>query len=419
MIWRNFKMALAAIAHSKMRSFLTMLGIIIGVSSVITVLAVGEGIKQQIVGESETLGANLINITPGQMFGAEGDGFNPNAAIGASTLTEEDVVSIQNIDTIEAAAPIALISGIPSHEGQSISGVTIMSTTSELAEVLGFSFARGSFLSAAEEEGVVSTDGEESDEIVEMVLGYRAAEQMFENDPTQALGEIVTFRDRQFEVIGILQEPADGFMFSIEGQLANSMFIPFEIGKSIAGGVANIIEINSTAVSTEVIDEAVEEIKVAVTANHGGEEDFTVLTQEQFVDVFDSIFGSVAAFIAAIAGISLLVGGIGVANIMLVSVTERTKEIGIRKAIGASRLHIMMQFLIEAIVLSIIGGALGVAMALGMTSLIQAQADISAVFTPFAFILALSVSIGVGVIFGIAPAIKAARKDPIQALRYE
>ncbi|MEX0934542.1 MAG: ABC transporter permease [Candidatus Saccharimonadales bacterium] len=418
-------MALSSIAHSKMRSFLTMLGIIIGVSSVITVLAVGEGIKQQIVGESETLGSNLINITPGQTFGADGNSFNPTASVGASTLSEEDVETIRSLDTIEAAAPIALISGIPNHGGSPISGVTIMSTDADLAKVLNLGFASGAFLTQADDEaeGIGSdetaTTEESVGEVNEIVLGYRAAEQIFTEEPTRAMGEIITFREQQFRVIGILEEPADGFMFSMEGQLSSSMFIPFEVGKDIAGGVANIIEINATATSTEVLDDTVEEIKAVITANHGGEEDFTVLTQEQFVEVFDTIFGSVAAFIAAIAGISLLVGGIGVANIMLVSVTERTREIGIRKAVGANRFHIMMQFLIEAIVLSLVGGALGVAMAFGMTSVIAAQADISAIFTPFAFILALGVSIGVGVIFGIAPAIKAARKDPIQALRYE
>ncbi|MEX0934422.1 MAG: ABC transporter permease, partial [Candidatus Saccharimonadales bacterium] len=389
------------------------------------VLAVGEGIKQQIVGESETLGANLINITPGQTFGEDGNSFNPTASVGASTLSEEDVETIHSLDTIEAAAPIALISGIPNHGGSPISGVTIMSTDADLAKVLNLGFASGAFLTQADDEaeGIGSdetaTTEESVGEVNEIVLGYRAAEQIFTEEPTRAMGEIITFREQQFRVIGILEEPADGFMFSMEGQLSSSMFIPFEVGKDIAGGVANIIEINATATSTEVLDDTVEEIKAVITANHGGEEDFTVLTQEQFVEVFDTIFGSVAAFIAAIAGISLLVGGIGVANIMLVSVTERTREIGIRKAVGANRFHIMMQFLIEAIVLSLVGGALGVAMAFGMTSVIAAQADISAIFTPFAFILALGVSIGVGVIFGIAPAIKAARKDPIQALRYE
>ncbi|MEX2398563.1 MAG: ABC transporter permease, partial [Candidatus Saccharimonadales bacterium] len=390
--------------------------------SVITVLAVGEGIKQQIVGESETLGANLINITPGQTFGEDGNSFNPTASVGASTLSEEDVETIRSLDTIEAAAPVALISGIPNYSGSPISGVTIMSTDANLARVLNLGFARGTFLTPTNEEDSADevTAAEEDElEVTEIVLGYRAAEQIFADEPTRAMNEVITFRERQFRVIGILEEPADGFMFSIEGQLSSSMFIPFEVGKDIAGGTANIIEINVTATSTEVLDDTVEDIKTALKVNHGGEEDFSVLTQEQFVEVFDTIFGSVATFIAAIAGISLLVGGIGVANIMLVSVTERTKEIGIRKAIGANRFHIMMQFLIEAMVLSLLGGALGVVMAFGFTSLIAAQADISAVFTPFAFLLALGVSIGVGIVFGIAPAIKAARKDPIQALRYE
>ncbi|MEX0749050.1 MAG: ABC transporter permease [Candidatus Saccharimonadales bacterium] len=413
MIWRNFKMAVASLRHSKLRSFLTMLGIIIGVSSVITVIAVGEGVKQQIVGESETLGANLISITPGQTFGEDGQGFNPAASIGVSTLTEADLATIRNIDTVAVAAPLSLISGVPSRGETRASGSTIMSTTPDIAEVLKLDLAVGNFFATSTAEGT-----ENAAASPETVLGFNVADQLFDS-PEQAVGETIKLRDRNFVVTGVLAEPADGFAFGVEAQMAGGVFIPFEVGRDIAGGVANIIEIDALATDTEVLDETVAAIESAILANHDGEEDFTVMTQDQFVEVFDTIFGSVAAFIAAIAAISLLVGGIGVANIMLVSVTERTREIGIRKAVGATRLHIMLQFLIEAIVLSVIGGLLGVAAAYGLTQIIESQASIQAIFTPMAFMLALGVSGGVGILFGIAPAIKAARKDPIKSLRYE
>lgn len=412
MILRNFTMALASLAQNKLRSFLTMLGIIIGVASVITVIAVGEGVKEEVSSSITDLGSNLINISPGQTISTDEDGqqiINPIAGLGASTLTAEDVTTIENIDGIEIVAPLGFISGVPSKEGEQAQGALIIATTPSIIELLNQEVADGRFFEISELEA--------EEPVFETVIGQSVAEALFSG--TDPLDQTITIRGEEFTVVGIMEaEEETAAALTTGPDLGSSVYIPFATATEITGS-SNITEINAKASDNTDVEEVAEAIRAALRQNHGGEEDFTVLTQDDILSVFDTIVSLLTNFISAIAAISLLVGGIGVANIMLVSVTERTREIGIRKAVGATRWHILLQFLIEAIVLSITGGIIGVAVAFGLTQVIEAQANISAVFTPFAFVLALGVSGLVGVIFGIAPAIKAARKNPIQALRYE
>ena len=408
MIWQNILMALESIRHAKLRSFLTMLGIIIGVSSVVTVIALGAGVKRDITSQVAGFGTNLIQVSPGKLFTTDEEGnrsgFNPSSSFGVSTLTEQDVKIIQEIEGVEAASPFMLLSGVPTSDGKTAPTAFVLATQPQMIEVITEKIAKGSFLS----------DQNSKEDVA--VIGDNIAQALFGSN--DVVGKTFTLRDRQFQIIGVTEDTAGGTI-NLGPQLADAVYLPFSVGKSLNHGVANIIEIDAKVSDAEQVDRVTGEIKNRLLLAHGGEEDFTVLTAEDQLEIFDEILNIMTAFVAAIASISLLVGGIGVMNIMFVSVTERTREIGIRKAIGATRRTILVQFLIEAVVISLIGGLLGIAFAMAMGMVIKATADIAPVFTANAFIVAVAISTLIGVIFGTAPAFKAARKNPIEALRYE
>lgn len=408
MLWENLKMAFGSLRNAKLRSFLTMLGIIIGVAAVTSVIAIGQGVKQAVVGQVSDLGTNLIQISPGKSFSGEqdgegGGGFNFAASLGASTITEADLKTAQETSGVEAAAPFMMVSGIAKSGAKEAKGGFIIGTTSDFPRVINQKLDRGRFFKTALAK--------------EAVIGFKTAEQLF-GSSTGAIGKTITIRNQPLTVIGVLAKPKQESALS-GGGFGGSIVIPFEVAKSINNGVAQIMEIDVKAASADRVDSVKTALQKRIKANHDGQDDFTVMTQEEQLKVFDTILALLTTFIAAIAAISLVVGGVGIMNIMLVSVTERTREIGLRKAIGASRSAILSQFLIEALTLSILGGALGVALAYGQGLLVSKLANITPVFSPQTIALAVGVSAAVGIIFGIAPAIKAARKRPIQALKAE
>lgn len=411
MLWENLKMAFGSLRNAKLRSFLTMLGIIIGVAAVTSVIAIGQGVKQAVVGQVSDLGTNLIQVSPGKAFsgdqddqaGSSGGGFNFAASLGASTLTEEDVKTIQGINSVEAVTPFMMVSGIAKAGAKEATGALVMGTTPDFPRVINQKIGHGSFFKQSDAR--------------EAVIGYKTAQQLY-GDPVAAIGKTVTLRNQPLKVVGVFEKPKQ------EGALAGAGFdsvliMPFSTAKTFNNNVAQIIEIDAKVTSADRVDATKKTIQGRLKANHDGQDDFTVLTQEEQLKVFDQILALLTTFIAAIAAISLVVGGVGIMNIMLVSVTERTREIGLRKAIGASRSAILSQFLIEALTLSILGGALGVALAYGQGLLVSKLANITPVFSLETIALAVGVSAAVGIIFGIAPAIKAARKRPIQALKAE
>lgn len=407
MIFQNIKMALISIKSAKMRSFLTMLGIIIGVASVVTIIAVGEGVKSSVRSQVTSFGTNLVQINPGQAIddsdnndGASG-GFNFASTLGASTLTEKDLIVVKETTGVESSAPLMFISGILGAGSNTAKQAYIVATTPQLKDTINQQIASGSFL----------TDSDMNQPVI--VIGSNVAKSLFGTQ--DAVGKTVTLRNQQLTVVGVMQDLGTGVNFG--PSLNDATYIGLDYGKSLAGGAVNIYEIDVKVASDQDVNKVVGTLKERLKASHNGTTDFTVTTAEDQLKVFDQIFSILTSFVAAIAAISLIVGGIGIMNIMLVTVAERTREIGIRKAIGATSGNILTQFLIEAIILSVFGGLLGLGLSYVLAQIVKKAASITPIFTYEAFVLAFGVSLLVGIVFGVAPAIKAARKKPIQALK--
>jgi putative ABC transport system permease protein len=398
MFWENLKMAGRSIAGNKLRTLLTTLGIIIGVGSVSAVIAIGNGVKSEVTKQVSSFGANLLQVNPGA---PSSDG-RPNfaASLGTSTLTEKDAGDIKALGGVEASAPAMIVSGVATAGGKSPKGGYILATSSDFPRAVNQDWDQGRFF---------------NDDTNEVVLGGDAAEDLFGDKP---IGKKLTIRDQTFTVVGVFKKP-DPSSLQLGPGLGSIIYIPLATGKVFNNGNANINEIDIKAKSADQVGSVKDEIKRKLKANHGNQEDFTVLDAKEQLDIFGTILNILTSFVSAIAGISLLVGGIGIMNIMLVSVTERTREIGLRKAIGASSRTVLGQFLIEAVSLTLLGGALGLAFAWLLGLLVKHFAKLQPVFTLEAILTAIVISTVVGIVFGLAPAIKAARMKPIDALRYE
>jgi putative ABC transport system permease protein len=408
MIGEHIKMALATIRGAKLRSLLTMLGIIIGVSSVVIVVAIGQGVKNQVGEEVNQFGAGLIQVSPGKSVNRDSEGniegFNFAAAFGASTLSQKDLDTILKIEGVETAAPMMVVSGSVSQGNQSrLPSAFIIATSGDFPTALNQEVSTGEFFATRDDARVA-------------VIGSEIAETIFGGN--SAIGGVIQIRGEPFVVKGVMKSRPSLFGASTLN-LNQAVYIPLDAGKRFNQNTVIIQEIDVKIKEGANVNDVVGRINTALLTNHGGEEDFTVLKQEELVELTGSILGLITTAVAAIAAISLVVGGIGVMNIMLVSVTERTREIGLRKAIGATNRQILIQFLIEAVVLTVVGGIIGVAVAYAVVALITMLTDINGAFTLSTILLATGVSGAVGIAFGLMPAAKAARKHPIEALRYE
>lgn len=393
--------ALTSLGANKLRAGLTLLGIVIGVAAVIAAVAIGRGAQQQVSDRIEGLGTNLLFVQPSQG--------------GDNTLTLDDAGALLNrrlVPSVKKVAPEIRTGGNITARGKS-SFAQIVGVTSEYADVRNFKVASGQFISAAHVLNNTKV----------AILGSTVATNLFgDRDP---VGTTIRITGREFLVVGLL-ESKGGTVFGIEDLAVmvpiTTAYYRLSSGRTGLGDVT-VSSINVQVEGVDKMDQANEEIKTTLVVRHAGEEDFTVTNQQDTIETLQATEATFVLLLTAIAGISLLVGGIGIMNIMMVSVTERIREIGIRKAMGAKRRDIALQFLAEATFLSIGGGILGVALGLGISALVDGMTfgseEFATVFSGDAAILALVVSAAVGLFFGIYPAVRAARLHPIDALRHE
>lgn len=406
-MWRtHIKLAWESLKSAKWRSFLTMLGIIIGVVSVVTIVSIGEGVKHQVVEEINQRGSDLVTVLPGKIVNrdAKGDvtGYSLLGMVGAGNLNESDWQGLAKIANTKTVVPMNLVPGIMKTDETSYAEGFVIGVPAGAPEALNQPMAYGSFFKETDANKDVA------------IIGKRIAERLFqENVP---VGKSFEFRGRTFIVRGIFDEFSTSPVMPT-ADYNNAVFIPYVTSKELAGGQTHVYQILIKPTQPENATQVANDARANLRAARSGQEDFTVLRQDETLELAGAMLNLLTAMIAAVAAVSLVVGGIGIMNIMLVSVSERTQEIGIRKAVGATNQQIMSQFVLEAAVLSFVGGILGALFSVVVNYCLRIFTDIEPVITLPIILIAIGVSLIVGIVFGAAPALRAARKDPIEALR--
>ncbi len=413
MILENLRIALRALSANKLRAALTMLGITIGVAAVITLLSVGQGVSRYIAAQFEGLGTNLVFVFPGQFRPGSG----PPGRAGDAVLTLEDALALSDpLRVPEAALIVPVLSrNATVTAGSASTRTSLRATTPGYAEARNYRILTGRFLSGA--------DVEERARVA--VIGQTTLNRLFEADEAP-LGATIRINGFPFRIVGILDtKGASPF-----GDEDDTIMVPYTTAVTrlysvrTLRGETRVSLILAQATDPSRQDILINQISEVLRDRHNiayrEEDDFTVLSEQELLAAFEEVTDVLTLFLGAVAGIALLVGGIGIMNIMLVTVTERTKEIGLRKAVGARRWHVLAQFLVESVVLSLLGGGLGIGLGwVGAWAIQRYVPQLDTTVGVDSVLLATGFSVAVGLFFGIYPAFRASALRPIEALRYE
>lgn len=396
--------AYQSLRSNRMRSNLTMLGVTIGVASITTILALSAGASKVVSDQVDALGGNIAVIRPGVSHDdplSELTDAKVQRSFAASTLTERDVALIRDIEYVSAVAPLMILSGSVKADQTAPANTPIVATTPELAPISDLQVRSGQFI-----DNVINPDT--------AVIGTQLSINIFGTE--QSIGKTLTIRGKAFTVIGVLKRMNDPINYN-QVDFDNAVIISLASGKLLNQNVAQIQQINIQSDSVSHLDQIIIDTNKLLLAAHNNEHDFSILSGDQISRPTSQLFYAIAGVSAAVAGISLLVGGIGIMNIMLVSVAERTREIGIRKALGATNADIASQFIIESLAIGIGGGIsgyiLGYILAFGISTFLTFDPVLNWEIAG----VALFISLVIGTFFGLYPAFRAARKDPIDSLR--
>ena len=399
------KIAVRALANNKLRGFLTMLGIIIGVASVITMLAIGQGSKRSIQAQISEMGSNMIMIHPG----ADVRGGVRQDASAMETLKLQDYE-----DIVDETRFVSAVSPSVSSSGQAIYGANNAPTT-----VYGISPDYLEIRRYKVEDGDMFTEQDIQTAAKVCVVGKTVVDNLFP-DGSNPVGKVIRFQKLPFRIVGVLESKGYNSMGMDQDDL---ILAPYTTIQKKVLAITHLQGITCSALKEEYTDQAIDEISEILRRNHklkeSDDDDFTIRSQQELSTMLTSTTDMMTVLLAAVAGISLLVGGIGIMNIMYVSVTERTREIGLRMSIGAKGIDILAQFLIESILISVTGGLIGVVFGVGAALVVNGVAHFPIYIQPWSVVLSFAVCTVTGVFFGWYPAKKAAQLDPIEAIRYE
>ena len=399
------KIALRALANNKLRGFLTMLGIIIGVASVITMLAIGQGSKRSIQAQISEMGSNMIMIHPG----ADVRGGVRQDASAMETLKLEDY---QNI--VDETRYISAVSPSVNSSGQAIYGAnnaptTVYGISPDYLEIRRYKVGDGDMFTEQDIQTAAKV----------CVVGKTVVDNLFTGGENP-VGKVIRFQKLPFRIVGVLESKGYNSMGMDQDDL---ILAPYTTIQKKVLAITHLQGITCSALKEEYTDQAIDEITEILRRNHklkeSDDDNFTIRSQQELSTMLTSTTDMMTVLLAAVAGISLLVGGIGIMNIMYVSVTERTREIGLRMSIGAKGIDILAQFLIESILISVTSGLIGVVLGVGAALVVNAVAHFPIYIQPWSVVLSFAVCTVTGVFFGWYPAKKAAQLDPIEAIRYE